>query len=746
MKVLQPIAVTPTGFKGASRTKLMLEPDSPLVLIIDDDPIDRVLVTESLADKGFRLIEADTATQGLRLIEELRPDLVLLDIMLPDIDGFAACSRLRLSAHGRHLPVLMMTGLDDVNSMRRAFHAGATDFVTKPLDPALLEFRLRYLLRATAIGNELRQSEALLASAQRIAQLGHFAYVPGRGFSAWNTQTHSVLGLAADVWITTLEDLLEHVDPADRLRISDALTARDGGAVDEPLEFRLTDSSGQSRTILQHSVRERHDNGHRIIGTFQNITERRLAEQKIHRLAYYDLITGLPNRILLERLLGEMLAEAGRVGEGVAALSIDLDHFQRVNDSVGHDVGNGLLGAIGQRLAACVRASGWRPGQADSHGANWVDVVARCGGDEFCIVLPGISRAADVAQVAQRIHESLQQPFNVAGQEFFITTSIGMAMHPNDGHDADTLLRHAELALAHAKRKGRDRAEFFDSQLNTRAQARLTMETNLRQAIGSEQLSLHYQPKLSVATGEVVGMEALVRWQHPTLGRIAPAEFIPVAEESGLILPLGEWILTEAARQLAAWRERGCSQLRCAVNLSAAQFRDRKLPAMLARILQQFHLGAEMLELELTESLLMEDAGAAQLTLRKLRDLGLTLAVDDFGTGYSSLHYLKRLPLDVLKIDQSFIRELRRDSDDAAIVEAVIAMAHSLRLGVVAEGVELDHQLDFLRALGCDEAQGYLFSKPLPAAMFADWVDERGGRQPWRVVSGDRARATGPGV
>jgi diguanylate cyclase (GGDEF)-like protein len=722
MKVLQPPAVTPTGTKVASRTKLMLEPDSPLVLIVDDDPVDRVLVTESLADKGFRLVEADTATQGLQLIDELRPDLVLLDIMLPDIDGFAACSRLRLTPHGRHLPVLMMTGLDDVNSMRRAFHAGATDFVTKPLDPALLEFRLRYLLRATAIADELRHSEALLASAQRIAQLGHFAYVPRRGFSAWNTQTHAVLGLAPEVWITTLEDLLQHVAPADRPRVCDALTACEGG--DEPIEFSITDSSGATRTILQHAVRERHEDGHRVIGTFQNITERRLAEQKIHRLAYYDLVTGLPNRLLLERQLADMLAEADRAGEGVAALSIDLDHFQRVNDSVGHDIGNGLLAAIGQRLAGCVRASG-RRGSSDLDGANRVDLVARCGGDEFCIVLPGISRAADVEQVAQRMRESLQQPFNVAGQEFFVTTSIGMAMHPGDGQDAETLLRHAELALAQAKRRGRDRCEFYDAQLNTRARARLSMETNLRQAIGSEQLSLHYQPKFSVASGDVVGMEALVRWQHPTLGRIAPAEFIPVAEESGLILPLGEWILTEACRQLAAWRERGCRQLRCAVNLSPAQFRDRKLPALIARILQQAHLGAEMLELELTESLLMEDAGAAQLTLRKLRDLGMTLAVDDFGTGYSSLNYLKRLPLDVLKIDQSFIRELRQDSDDAAIVEAVIAMAHSLRLGVVAEGVELDHQLEFLRALGCDVAQGYLFSKPLPAARFADWVAGR---------------------
>ena len=702
--------------------------DTPLVLVIDDDQLVRLLVEEALSTKGFRLLEAEDGETGLALVEAHRPDIVLLDVMMPGIDGFTACSRLRVMPHGQHVPVLMMTGLDDVASIQHAYQVGATDFVTKPLNFALLEFRLRYMLRAKATSDELRQSEALLASAQRLAHLGHFVYVPDKGFATWNLQTHAVLGLPQDCPISTLEDLTARVEPASREAVQRSLTIVDGAIPLKPVEFQVVGHDREVRTIVQHTVLERDEERTRIVGTFQDVTERRRAEQKIHRLAYYDRITGLPNRVMIEQVLGDLVRDADQTGDGVAVLCIDLDHFQRVNDNFGHDIGNDLLGAIGRRLAGCVRASDDRPG-LPGRRQNVVDLVARSGGDEYCIVLPGIVSTADVEQVAQRIRESMQQPFTVAEQEFFITSSLGMAVYPADGDTPEMLLRHAELALAHAKRKGRDCAEFYNPQLNARAQARLTMETNLRQAIGSDQLSLHYQPKLRVDTGELVGMEALVRWQHPTLGRISPAEFIPIAEESGLILPLGEWILSEACRQVAEWRARGFGHLCCAVNLSAAQFRERNLPVLIARILRETGVDAQQLQLELTESLLMEDAGAAQTMLRNLRDLGISLAVDDFGTGYSSLNYLKRLPLDVLKIDQSFIRELREDSDDAAIVEAVIAMAHSLRLGVVAEGVELDHQLDFLRAHRCDEVQGYLFSKPLPAHEFLEWIRARNLRR-----------------
>lgn len=696
----------------------------PLVLVIDDDPMVRLLVSESLTSKGFRLLEAETGEAGLALLESERPDIVLLDVVMPGIGGFTACSRLRVMPNGQHVPVLMMTGLDDVASIQHAYQVGATDFVTKPLNFSLLEFRLRYMLRAKTLGDELRQNEALLASAQRLAHLGHFVFMPDAGFVAWNAQTQAVLGLDDAPWITSIDELLVHVDPEAHDGVRQSLSLAPEAGQPAPVEFHIVGTDGAARTIVQHTVLERVDGRERIIGTFQDITERRRAEQKIHRLAYYDRITGLPNRMMIEQVLGKLVHEADQTGDGVAVMCIDLDHFQRVNDNFGHDIGNELLAAIGRRLTGCVRGSNERAAAAGRRHPH-TDLVARSGGDEYCILLPGIVATADVEHVASRMRESMQQPFMIADQEFFITSSVGMAIYPADGDSPEMLLRHSELALSHAKRKGRDCAEFYNPQLNARAQARLTMETSLRQALGTDQLSLHYQPKLRVDTGELVGMEALVRWQHPTLGRIAPAEFIPIAEESGLILPLGEWILGEACRQLADWARRGLGHLCCAVNLSAAQFRERNLPTLIGRILRETGIEASQIQLELTESLLMEDVGAAQTMLRNLRDLGLSLAVDDFGTGYSSLNYLKRLPLDVLKIDQSFIRELREDSDDAAIVQAVIAMAHSLHLGVVAEGVELDHQLEFLRAHACDEVQGYLFSKPLPATDFLQWVRHR---------------------
>jgi diguanylate cyclase (GGDEF)-like protein len=733
MKVSTQSAVIRALPKAASRTRLMMEAVKPLVLVIDDDPIDRALVAESLAARGFRIIEAADGGEGLRKIAAARPDLVLLDVMLPDLDGFAVCAALRAEPSGHCLPVLMMTALDDVTSMQRAFHAGATDFVTKPFDPSLLEFRLRFLLRAKAMGDDLRQREALLASAQRIAQLGHFVHAPGRGFSLWSTQTHAVLGLDEQVWITTLDDLLQHVEPADRARVADALALDGERARDEAVEFRIRVGSGDTRTILLHTEREAHEDGWRVVGTVQNISERRRAEQRIHRLAWYDLVTGLPNRLMLERRLRDYLARAERRGEGVAVVAIDLDRFQRVNHSIGRDAGNGLLDAVGRRLAGSVRASGGRAGP-DGQAPRPADFVARSGSDEFCLALPGIAADSDVECVVRRVREALQQPFNLAEQEIVVTSSIGVALYPGDGKSPELLLRHAEVACTHARRRGGDRCEFYAPHLDARAHARLTTETNLRHALGSEQLSLHYQPKVRVATGEVTGMEALVRWEHPTLGRVAPAEFIPIAEESGLILPLGEWIFTEACRQLAEWRRAGLVNLRCAVNLSAAQFRDRRLPERIADALDAARLPPGALQLELTESLVMEDADAARAMLGRLRELGISIAVDDFGTGYSSLHYLKRLPLDVLKIDQTFVRELGTDAGDGAIVEAVIAMARGLRLGVVAEGVELEPQLECLRTLGCEEAQGYLFSKPLPPAQFVEWLRRR--TQPHPLAAG----------
>ncbi len=693
----------------------MSAPDNILVLVIDDDPMVRFLTDEALTPHGFKVVEAETGDEGLRLLEELRPDIVLLDVMMPGIDGFTTCSRLRALPQGQHTPVLMMTGLEDAESIRHAYQVGATDFITKPINFGLLEFRLDYMLRAKITADELRQSEDLLASAQRLARLGHFVLEENCRFSVWNSQTQTVLGLENEAPPETLDGLVQRVHPDDQARLAKALTPPAVATEMPAVEYRIIQADGSSRTILQQGRADVAENGIHITGTVQDITAQRRAERTIHQLAYYDQITGLPNRIQIEQRLAELLRDAESTALGLSVLAIDLDHFQRVNDNLGHDTGNELLKAVSRRLIQCLRQGLGNP------GARPAELVARSGGDEFCILLPGLDSHEQARGMADRIHQIFRRPFAVGNEELVLTTSIGVTVFPQDGRESEILLRHAEMALANAKRRGRDCTESFHSGLNERSQGRMAVETNLRQALGTSQLALHYQPKIDCTTGAVTGMEALIRWRHPTIGPISPAEFIPVAEESGLILPLGEWILAEACRQTAAWARAGLTGLTCAVNLSALQLRQNDFPVLLRRVLNESGLAPSALQLELTESVVMDNSDHIGI-LDELKMLGVSLAIDDFGTGYSSLSYLTRLPVDVLKIDQSFVRGLGTNEQGSAIVAAVIAMGHSLGLKIVAEGVETAHHLAVLKQHHCDELQGWLFSKALPAAEFETWV------------------------
>ncbi len=710
----------------------MSEPSPPLVLVVDDDPMMRFLVRETLEPRNFRIAEATDGAEGLALAESLRPDLILMDVQMPGLDGYTACSRLRATRHGQHIPILMMTALDDVQSILHAYQVGATDFIPKPLNFGLLEFRLDYMLRAKVMGDELRNSEAALATVQRIARLSHWEYQPGVGFTGWTSQTCEVLGLSTEATITEVDQLLEFVIPGDRELLRAAFrdclkVTRDAG-----IEYQIKGATGGVRVIQQHMVRQaRLDGVDCVIGTVQDITERRRAEQQIHDLAFFDRVTGLPNRTLLEQRLEAMLAAANKQALEVTVLVINLDHFHRFNEHFGHVLGNELLRALGRRLTSNLR----RDTGDNRNIASNPDLVARIAGDEFCLVSTQTDAEVSGLSLAQRVHECLRLPFAIGGEQLSVTVSIGVAVSAPEIHQAEELLRHANLAVNHAKRRGRDNTELYAPDMEARAEQRLSLETKLRQAIGTPQISLHYQPKLLTDSLEVTGMEALVRWNHPELGRIPPSEFILIAEETGLILPLGEWILREACRQTVAWHAQGFKDLVCAINISAAQFRDQSLPQRITEILHETGAKPHQIQLELTESLVMQDETRGMLMLNQLKALGISLAIDDFGTGYSSLSYLKRLPVDIVKIDQSFVRELCEDSDDAAIVEAVVALAHSLRLKVVAEGVEQKVQLDFLRRRGCDEVQGYLLARPMPSEAFAEWLTEHLSGQTCQALS-----------
>lgn len=440
------------------------------------------------------------------------------------------------------------------------------------------------------------------------------------------------------------------------------------------------------------------------VWSFRDITKRKQAEERLHYLANFDPLTRLPNRTLFSDRLSQALQRASWHKRSVAVLFLDLDRFKNINDTLGHALGDLVLKNVSERLTACVREG---------------DTVARLGGDEFVLVLDNLAQEEDTRLIAHKILSTLSSPFNVEGHEFFVTTSIGIALYPNDGDTYESLIKNADTAMYRAKEKGKNNYQHYSPALNARISERLALETNLRRALERSEFELHYQPLVTPAWGRVVGVEALLRWKRPDIGMIPPSDFIPIAEETGLILPIGEWVLRTACTQNKAWQAAGLPPVRVAVNLSGGQFQQQHLVETISRILDQTGLSPEYLELELTESVIMKSTETTVTTLRQMDALGITISVDDFGTGYSSLSYLKRFPVSTLKIDRTFVGDLTTDPDDKAIVKAIITLAHSLKLWVVAEGVETQEQLAFLQSLQCDYVQGEFFSRPLPADQVA---------------------------
>ena len=440
------------------------------------------------------------------------------------------------------------------------------------------------------------------------------------------------------------------------------------------------------------------------VAVFSDISQRKASEAQLVYMASHDVLTGLPNRSLLQERIAQALLRAHRDLCGVALLFIDLDRFKIINDTMGHHAGDVLLQEVATRLGACLRET---------------DTIARQGGDEFVVLIENDTDEQYLGTMARKILSVLQTPFNLQGQEIFISASIGISAYPQDGSDVGTLLKNADVAMYRAKDLGKNTFQFYSAESNVHSLERLALENSMRRALERNEFKLHYQPKVDLHTDRIVGVEALLRWEHPELGLVSPIQFISLAEETGLIIPIGAWVLAEACRQNQAWQQAGLPPVRIAVNLSARQFGSEGLSDVVAEALKTSGMSARSLELEITESMIMQHTSRASEILQGFREMGAHVSIDDFGTGYSSLGYLKHFPIDTLKIDRSFVRDVPHDADDAAITQAIIAMAHSLKLQVVAEGVESRAQLDFLRTQGCDQIQGYIFSRPVPAEAFA---------------------------
>jgi diguanylate cyclase (GGDEF)-like protein/PAS domain S-box-containing protein len=690
------------------------ESRSPLILTVDDDVTTRGFLRTSLEGAGLTVIEASSGEEAIRLFAEQRPELVLLDVAMPGLDGFATCAALRAMPGGERVPIVMLTGNDDLPAIMRSYEVGATDFELKSVKWIVLGQRIHYLLRAKTTLDALRASEARLAAAQRIGKIGDWQWDAGNGRHHWSEQTSRLLGVPRET-PATHERFIACVHPEDRPAVREAFDEGLRAASGFSVEFRV---SRADEELILHAqgeiVRGVDGRPSGLAGTVQDVTERHRTEERIRRLAYFDAQTALPNRVLFQERVQQAIADARRSRKLVALLFMDLDHFKQVNDTLGHGAGDLLLGEVATRLNQAVRDT-----DPLTRGTSEPEesVLARHGGDEFIVCLSGIASAADAARVAGRILAALEAPIRLNGPEVFTTASIGISLYPQDGDDPETLLKHADAAMYQAKASGRNNYHFYDPSMSFRAFQRLSMETSLRRALEREEFVLHWQPIVDVRTGVTTAAEALIRWFHPEMGLVHPDEFIPLAEETGLVVPIGEWVLQEACRRQRSWLAGG-HDLRVALNISGLQVRGAGLEQSVARAIEESGADPRRVELELTENAFLQNAQESFETLSRLRSLGLRIAIDDFGTGYSSLSYLRRFPVDTLKVDRSLIRGVDHDPSSAAITAAIAAMARGLQVEALAEGVESEGQRDMLRRQGYQRMQGYLFGKPLPVEEF----------------------------
>ena len=694
----------------------MISIPRPLVLVVDDDPGARLLQSAALESGGFDIATASNGQAALDTFENTLPDCVVLDVVMPGLNGYEVCAEIRKRTFGRHVPVLILTSLDDRESISFAYAAGASDFAQKGIAPLLLVERVRFLLRAHELQRHLADSEARLGEAQRIARMGHWEVdLEGR--------TVSVSPVALEMLDLTLQSapdfmaLSGRISPQDRDNFMEAIRLATSNDSRFGLDARIAAAQGERIMHLEGQMSDRNAAGieRTLVITIQDITELRRAEERVRALEYFDVRTGLPNGAYLRDRLAERLAHAGADAQ-VATIVVDIEHLNRVNDSFGSSAGDHLLVQIGRRLSQYV---------ADLQSTNRIGdgfptTVARIGGDEFGIEMQLERQKDALPEILNALQAKLREPFDVAGSEVSVAATMGVAASPDDASDADSLLRLADAALHQAKQTARGGYHFYSAKLQARAAGRLSIESDLRRAMERNQLQLHYQPRIALATSLPTGVEALLRWQHPQRGWISPAEFIPIAEELGLIVDIGAWVMREAMRQAAEWLRSG-TRLSVAVNVSALQFQRASVASQVADALSDSGCSAELLELEITEGTLIDRPQLVRETLERLRADGIRIALDDFGTGYSSLAYLRRLPIDCLKIDRSFINDLA-ESDGSQLVRGILALAHSLGLRVVAEGVETHAQLHFLREHFCEEAQGFLLAKPMPASALDQWL------------------------
>ncbi|WP_407657573.1 EAL domain-containing response regulator [Marinobacter profundi] len=688
------------------------------ILVVDDDPRLLNSLASLLRFRKYRVTEALGGVQACEKLRQLEFDVAMLDLRMPDIDGFGVMTE--ISRLQPDCGVVVVSGESGFTAVSRALRRGALDYIKKPYDPEELLTTLeavlhqRSLVRAhAAIQCRLQKSEALhryiVNSSPDIVFMldkdGHFCFV--------NSKIKTVLGYAPDELLGSHFGAI--LDERDVSRGTHALKGPNISA-DNPRTLEVRLKARGSRKATRHfeitafpidpetwSHQDGTSTGHRdarFYGTARDVTERKEAEAFINFQAYHDLLTRLPNRALFKDRLNLAMTQAKRAGQELAVMFLDLDRFKVVNDTLGHAMGDRLLQAVAQRLDRCLRKG---------------DTLSRFGGDEFTLLLPALNNHEDARRIARKLIEALRAPFQLGEHEVFVGVSIGIAMYPEAGDSLDQLIQNADIAMYHVKARGKDGYRFYSRSMCIDSANRLSLERDLRLALERDELRVFYQPQVCAVSGRTVGLEALVRWQHPEQGLLYPGDFLPLAEETRLISTLSEQVLAKACRDVGVWIRNGHPDLRLAVNLSPVQVEHPRFVESLMEQLEACDFPPQNLEIEITENVIMNDLDQISQKLRKLADFGIRIAIDDFGTGYSSLNYLHRLPIHTLKVDQSFVQGIRSGEDGACIVNAIVAMAHGLKLDIVAEGVENDVQLAYLRSLGCHQVQGFFYGRPAPA-------------------------------
>ena len=690
------------------------------IVVADDDAATRYVVSSTLAHEGFTVVEASDGQEAIDAFQNGQPDLILMDVEMPGLNGYQACSIIRDRENGADLPIVMVTGHDDSESIERAYEVGATDFISKPINWSLIGHRLRYILRGAqnyrALGDSEAENRALIAAIpDRIFIVDANGVILSRLSGAGAPDDIDNEGLPGK----SIESVVSARCRTDIARCLESVLSTGNHTT---LEYELSIAGSDPRWFESRFV---HHAEQKVLVIVRDISNRKLAEQKIHNLAYFDSLTGLPNRPLFKERFHSILKNVNSPNDELAIFNIDLNRFKRINDTLGPSIGDAVLAELSIRLSDFAESlrHDLKSGTIEPESC-----LACLGGDEFALLLSGLSHQVDFTIIAERLRKIIAKPLVLNGHEFVVTASIGVATFPDHGDSVEVLLKNAEAARNEAKRLGSNTCKLYRYSMNSGVPECLNLENALRRALENDELTVFYQPKYCPDTLEHRGAEALLRWAHPERGEIPPSAFIPIAEETGLITDMGRWVADKVCEQISSWRYFGVSPGPIAINISGQEFGLGNPVVTLMEAINKANIPASALELEITETVLMSDIRSVMVALRALREEGFSLAVDDFGTGYSSLRYLQKFPVDVLKIDSSFVHDVERNTDSRAICTAIIAMARSLGLQVVGEGVESKWQLEFLKRQACNIVQGFLLSEPLSADDFSDHLERESGQ------------------